>query len=87
MPNKGDIKSLGLGSKAPDHDQVQRDARETARDLEDFLDDLEVMSEDSRYNFAMDTIAGIHQTVERTRVVTDGQRRAIRNIRDGGENR
>lgn len=53
------------------------------RQVNDFLQDLSSMMENSRYRFAGDTIEGIYTTVDHSRHVTEGQRRAINNIRRG----
>lgn len=53
------------------------------RRVNDFLQDLSAMREERRYAFAGDTIEGIYTTVDHSRHVTEGQRRAINNIRRG----
>lgn len=53
------------------------------RRVNDFLQDLADMQSNRRYGFAMDTIEGIYTTVDHSGHVTDGQRRAINNIRRG----
>lgn len=46
---------------------------------------IEDLLSDPKYNYAGDTLKGIQETIERTQRVTDGQRRAIDNIEEGGE--
>jgi hypothetical protein len=53
------------------------------RGVNDFLQELANMQDQRRYSFAGDTIEGIYTTVEHSGYVTDGQRRAINNIRKG----
>ncbi len=57
--------------------------REHQRDVNDFLQELANMQDSRRYAFAGDTIEGIYTTVDHSRYVTAGQRRAINNIRRG----
>jgi hypothetical protein len=38
-----------------------------------------------RYDWAADTLAGIRETVEKTRRVSEGQKRAVANIETRGE--
>jgi hypothetical protein len=56
--------------------QKSRDESEAAA----FLRELEDMIDDGRYQWAEDTLEGIRETVERTRTVTDNQKRAVENI-------
>jgi hypothetical protein len=53
------------------------------QEMTDFLYALSCMQEMRRYAFARDTIEGIYETVAEKGYVTDGQRRAINNIREG----
>ena len=50
---------------------------------QDFLDELDELLSDRRFNFATDTLSGIHDTVKRTGQVTPGQYTAVGNIRRG----
>jgi hypothetical protein len=61
----------------------EEDARHEAHDIREateFLSDLEDLQNDDRYQWALTTIEGIHETVTRTNTVTSNQRRAIENI-------
>jgi hypothetical protein len=49
-------------------------------DPDDFLYTLDEMLEDERFSFASETLEGIKKTVTRTRVVTEGQASAVKNI-------
>ena len=51
------------------------------RDVEKFLVHLEELVDDPSLQWARDTIEGITETIEKTRIVTSGQRDAIANIR------
>lgn len=51
-----------------------------------FLAMIEMMRGLSEYGFADDTLRGISDTVERTGLVTEPQRRAVLNIRRGARN-
>lgn len=61
----------------------ERQIREASRETNDFLQALSEMQSERKYNFATDTIEGIYTTVEHSRNVSAGQRRAINNIRKG----
>lgn len=55
-------------------------------EVADFLDDINEMLENSRYDWARVTLKGIHDSVkQQANWVSDRQREAIRNIR--GNNR
>lgn len=56
----------------PFGDERQSDWYRFLREIEDLLPDRQ---------WAAETLEGIQETVERTRVVTEGQRRAVENIR------
>lgn len=73
------LSGAGLGV-ARDHAQMQREEASQKRETESFLDMLEGLTTDSSYNWCSDTLGGIYQTVERTGVVTAGQRKAVENI-------
>ncbi len=47
-----------------------------------FLQRLDEMLEDGDYLWAADTLQGIRETVDRSGLVSDGQRRAVTNIRE-----
>ncbi len=48
---------------------------------EGFLALIEMMRESERYDWADETLRGIYDTVEASQCVTEGQRRAVFNIR------
>lgn len=52
---------------------------------DEFLELIEEMREDDKYKFADDILRGIHDTVSRTREVTERQERAIHNIKESKE--
>lgn len=52
-----------------------------------FIGEIDELLEDATYTWALDTLEGIRKTVEARRAVTEGQRRAITNIRRSGERR
>jgi hypothetical protein len=53
-----------------------------------FLDDIEELQSDGgKYQWAVETLNGIYETVQRTKSVTEGQRRAVSNIRNSVEER
>lgn len=83
MPaKKGSLDSLGLGAVAKDHRETMLVQEAEAREAKKFLELLEGLTSDSRYNWAGDTLGGIYQTIEETARVTKGQRDAVRNIMD-----
>lgn len=49
---------------------------------EEFLDDLEDIVSDARYEWAISLIDGIYKTVEDSEHVSTGQKKAIENIKD-----
>jgi hypothetical protein len=51
------------------------------RIAEEFCSSIQDMLDEGRWHWAEDTLLGIHETVSRTGTVTDGQRRAVENIR------
>lgn len=53
-----------------------------ATDWYRFSQDIEDLLATGRYTFAEDTLRGIQTTVEKTKRVSDGQRRAVKNIED-----
>lgn len=65
------------------------DLRETTpRDVRDeawfqFTQEIDELLEDDRYAWAESTLSGIKETVVRMKTVSEGQRKAIANIRDG----
>lgn len=69
----------------PHHENRASEHRQRVhqRGVNDFLQALAEMQDDRRYRFAGDTIEGIYTTVDHSRFVTEGQRRAINNIRKG----
>ena len=79
-PKKGSLESLGLPATASDHRETLSIEEAEAREAKSFLSLLEDLTQDSRYNWADDTLGGIYQTVEETGRVTKPQRRAVENI-------
>lgn len=69
----------------PHHEQRASEHRQRVhqRQTQDFLQALAEMQDDRRYRFAGDTLEGIYTTVEHAGYVTEGQRRAVNNIRRG----
>lgn len=68
-----------------------RDPRkiEPADDLRDqpwfqFVGEIDELLNDDDYHWSFETLSGIRETVERTQRVTEGQRRALANIKQGG---
>ena len=45
-----------------------------------FLEEIDALTNEARAYFALDTLLGIRDSVEKTRRVTEGQRRAVANI-------
>ena len=52
---------------------------------ENYLEEIEEIVEDERYEFASDTLRGIHEWVESNEHITEGQMIAISNIRESKE--
>jgi hypothetical protein len=52
-----------------------------------FLGDLDDLLADDKYLWANDTLKGIYETVEKSHRVSEGQRRAVTNISNRGEER
>jgi|SRR5262245_26134882 len=52
-----------------------------------FVGRIDDLLADREYTFATDTLTGIKETVEHTRRVTEGQKRAVNNIENRGEGR
>ena len=65
-----------------DVDNQQADA---AHDAAEFLRRIEDLQNSGDYDWASDTLEGIHETVENTGTVTEAQQRAVDNIDDGGQ--
>ena len=77
------LKDLPPDDDGPDVDDDEvLDAE--AYDVEEFLDDLEEMIEFPHVQYARSTLEGIHETVSKTRRVTDSQKKTIDNIDEGG---
>ncbi len=55
-------------------------------DPDGFLAMIEMMREQREYDFADDTLRGIYDTVEKTKIVTEGQHRAVLKIRHSVRN-
>lgn len=67
---------------------VDKDAPDE-RDQEwyQFLGEIDDLLATGEYDWAYDSLSGIHETVEKTHRVTDGQKRAVTNIAKRGEAR
>lgn len=52
-----------------------------------FLGEIDELLAADQYLWAHDTLTGIYETVTRSKRVTDGQRRAVTNISNRGEER
>jgi hypothetical protein len=48
---------------------------------QEFLEEIEELSADERYKFAVGTLDGIHNWVEESEHATDNQKKVIANIR------
>lgn len=68
-----------------ERDRAAGDERDTA--WYQFLGDIDDLLASDNYGWAMETLDGIRATVERTKRVTEGQRRAVSNIENRGESR
>jgi hypothetical protein len=77
---KGSLETLGIGKVAKDHRENLLVEEAEAREAKSFLELLESLTSDSRYNQADEFLGGIYQTVEETGKVTIGQRNAVKNI-------
>jgi hypothetical protein len=51
-------------------------------DYEDLISTIDDLLDDDRYEFASDTLSGIHDTVEEKEHCTDNQRQAVENIQN-----
>ncbi len=61
-------------------------ARTIPEDTQEYLDYLQTLLENTEvYGYACTTLEGIHTTIAASGRVTDGQRRAVRNIVQGGD--
>ena len=49
---------------------------------QEFLEEIEELSADERYEFAAGTLEGIYNWVEESEHATDNQKKAVANIRD-----
>lgn len=86
MANIDKLKGLDTPVGAPAHHlqaRSEREIREQNRDTRDFLYAVALMQESPRYRFAGETLEGIYTTVDHSGRVSEGQRRAINNIRTG----
>lgn len=75
------LKRLKEG-EGPSEDQAGADRASSVVEVAPFLSQIEHMRGLRCYSFADETLRGIYDTVEEKGYVTDGQRRAIVNIRD-----
>jgi hypothetical protein len=89
------IDELQLNDHPIEHQVESLEARESlfenpAEDVRDtewyqFAARLDDLIESAEFTWAFDTLSGIRETVEHTRRVSDGQRRAVANIEARGE--
>lgn len=61
-------------------DQPLDDRPTRSEAAEDFLEEIRILRDQDRYQFAEDTLRGIKESVERSGTVTAKQRQAVRNI-------
>lgn len=61
----------------PDHEDIR------STSWFQFAEEIEELLATGRYSWAEDTLEGIKESVQKFRVVTDNQRRAVRNIEAG----
>jgi len=54
-------------------------------DWEEYLEGMDNMMEDPDYEFALETIEGIHNWVENKSHITDKQKEAVDNIKESVE--
>lgn len=71
------------GGDQPVQSTPAREAQLVAK----FIEELKGMQRDGRYEFALSTIEGILESVQRMQRLTEGQRRAITNIQAGVQRR
>lgn len=84
MAKLSTLSGLDTPVRAHENDRAGiRRQREFQRAVTDFLYELSLMRENRRYAFAGDTLEGIYTTVEHSGRVSEGQRRAVNNIRRG----
>ena len=62
-----------------------RQARKDAGEVANFQEDIRDLLDSGRANWASETLEGIHETVEKSGRVTEGQRKAFEKIRDAAE--
>lgn len=74
------LADLDLGDSGP---APRDDLAITRREAQAFINLLLEMEDEELYQFAYGTVVDIRLTVQQTERVTDGQREAIQNIRDG----
>lgn len=67
-----------LGFDRPPTIQEEDRDRRHEQEIEGFLSEIAQLQE--THSFAADTLEGIYETIERTRQISPGQRRAIENI-------
>ena len=77
MANLNDVFNKDSPSFADELDNV-------STEVDVFLYELECLVDEEHVQYARDTIEGIMETVKKTNQITDGQRRAIKNIDRGG---
>lgn len=76
------LDDLHLSNDGPGRDREERSAEARA-----FLDEISDLLGDRRYNWANETLSDIFDAVEGSLRVSDGQRRAVQNIRRSVEER
>lgn len=52
----------------------------TASDVKEYVDRIEDMLNDKKYNFAEDTLSSILEMIQERNFITEGQKKAIDNI-------
>lgn len=91
------IDELPLDDSPIEHQHDNLEALDHARDRDQgderdqpwyqFLGTIDDLLATGQYDWAFDSLAGIRETVEKTRRVTEGQQRAVKNIEARGEAR
>jgi len=70
-----------------DFSQSDADFEQQLQEAERFKSDIEGMLDTGRFHWCETLLEGIHETVSKTKRVTEGQREAVRNIQTAGERR
>lgn len=66
-------------------DRLGTDDLDDVREVDDFITRCEELAESPETQYASDTLLGIAETVRKRRVITAGQRQAVRNIVMGAQ--